>query len=389
MSGRSKKNGVRDAKDAKAEKISEFKISVVATVIVGVLGLLSTFASNWIIKNSENAKRCDELEAVIRQKDVHISEKDTRLAEKTERIADQRAEISLLKQTVLSKDIQLDVKQSDINFYQLKVAEQGGRMVTRNDDQLLQSTHGSVKDRLGIDDKRPILGQVKETWDKPLVVGSLPGIFIPAPQGVLDSYIAMLNSYSAGDYSNAVDIAAKTYQKICPMIELFSGAQVDVRFALVACETYRIMAEAAFHQGQYKRAAHLMGQAAGLVGKAPPPQLLALESAMAYRAGLSQGFFTRHMADATKANPGDEYRNEILNELAKLGYIQRYFPNKDCTDIGEPIDWEKLFKRKLDLRKLEKRNGDIWSTRWKGFGEYEEFNLSQEFRNDLKALAPK
>ena len=90
------------------------------------------------------------------------------------------------------------------------------------------------KDRLGIDDKRPILDQVKETWDKPLVVGSRPGIFIPAPQGVLDSYIAMLNSYSAGDYSNAVDIAAKTYQKICPMIELFSGAQVDVRFALVA-----------------------------------------------------------------------------------------------------------------------------------------------------------
>lgn len=407
MSGKPKQNDARAEKDtrpqkgmsvkketlapndARGDKVFEGKIMVLTATIAGTISLLFTFISQWVIQNSENAKRCDKLETVVTQKDALLSEKDTRLAEKSELIADQRAEISVLKQTVLSKDIQLDVKQSTITSYQLRAAEQGGRMVTRKDDELLKTAHGSIKDRLGIDDKRSVLDQVKETWDKPLAFESRPGIFIPAPQGLPDDYIAMHNSYYAGDYSNAVDIASKTYRKICPMIELFSGAQVDVRFALVACETYRIMAEAAFHQGQYKRAAHLMGQAAGLVGKAPPPQLLALESAMAYRAGLSQGFFTRHMSDATKANPDEGYRNEILNELAKLGYLQRFFPNKDCTDIGEPMDWEKLCKRNLDLRKLENRNGDIWSTRWKGFGEYEEFNLSQEFRNDLKALAPK
>ena len=382
--------------DARADKIFEGKITVLTASIAGVISLLFTFVTQWVIQNSENARRCDKLEAVVRQKDTQLSEKDarltekdTRLAEKNERIADQRAEISLLKQTVLSKDIQLDVKQSTITSYQLKAAEPGGRMVTRKDDELLKTAHGSINDRLGIDDKRPILDQVKESWNKPLAFGSRPGIFIPAPQGLPDDYIAMHNSYYAGDYSNAVDIATKTYRKISPMIELFSGAQIDLRFALVVSETYQIMAEAAFYQGQYKRAAHLMGQAAGLVGKAPPPRLLALESAMAYRAGLSQGFFTRHMSDATKANPDEVYRNEILNELAKLGYLQRFLPNKACTDIGEPIDWEKLCKRKLDLRKLENRNGDIWSTRWKGFGEYEEFNMSQEFRNDLKALATK
>ena len=120
MSGKFKKNVARTEKDmsapkdTRAEKISEFKISVVATVIIGVLGWPSTFASNWVIQNSENAKRCDELEAAVRQKDAQLSEKGTLLAEKSERIADQRAEISLLKQTVLSKDIQLDVKQSTI-----------------------------------------------------------------------------------------------------------------------------------------------------------------------------------------------------------------------------------------------------------------------------------
>ena len=80
-----------------------------------------------------------------------------------------------------------------------------------------------------------------------------------------------------------------------------------------------------------------------------------------------------------------KYFAEILNELAKLGYLQRFFPNKDGTDIGELIDWKKLCGRKLELRKLENRNGDIWSTRWRGFGEYEEFNLSQEFRQNVKA----
>ena len=393
MSNKLKKNNKSPSKDSEAEKASERKASIIVAVIVGAVGVFGTIATNWIIANSANAKRCDELEAVVSQKDALIAEKDARLADKSERIADQRAEISVLKQTVLMKDTQLDVKQSTITLYQLKAAEQSGRMVTRKDDEILkashETSHGSIKDRLGIDDKRPILDQVKETWDKPLTIESQPGIFIPAPKGLVDSYLAMHNSYYAGDYSNAVDIATKTYQKISPMIEPFTGARFDIRFALVACETYRIMAESAFHQKQYKRASYLMGQSAGVVGKAPPPELLALESAMAYRAKQSQGFLTRHISDALKANPDEKYRNEILNELAKLGYLQRFLPNKDCTDIGEPMDWEKLCKQKLDLRKLEKRNGDIWSTRWKGFGEYEEFNLSQEFRNDLKAFSSK
>ena len=381
--------GKRTKNDSRADKVFEGKITVLTAAIAGVIGLLSTFVSEWVIKNSENARRCAELEAVVKQKDAVLSEKEARLVEKSERIADQRAEISELKQVVQSKDIQLDVKQSDINFYQLKVWEQTGRMVTRNDDELLKMVHGSVGERLGIDRKRPVLDQIKETWDKPLIVESHPGVFIPAPQGLPDSYIEMLNYYCTGKYSNAVDIATQTYRKICPMIEAFGGAQIDFRFALVASETYRVMAEAAFHKGQYKRAAYLMGQSAGLVGREPPPRHLALESAMSYRAGLSQGFLTHHISDALKVNPDEKYRAEIMNELAKLGYLQRYLPNKDGTGMGELIDWEKLCKRKLDLRKLENRDGAIWSTRWKGFGEYEEFNMSQEFRNDLKALSSK
>lgn len=386
---RANKNNQRPNNDARADKVFEWKISIIGAMILGTFGVIGTLASHWIIENSANAKRCDKLETDVRQKDTIIAEKDARLTEKSERIADQRAEISELKQAVQSKDTQLAVKQSDINFYQMKVSEQTGRMVTRKDDELLKMARGTIKERLGIDDKRPILDQIKDTWNKPLVKESHPGVFIPAPQGLPDSYIAMLSCYSSGDYSNAVDIASKTYRTICPMIEPFSGAQIEFRLALVASETYRIMAESAFHKRQFKRAAYLMGQSAGMVGRVPSPHLLALESAMSYRAGLSKGFFTLHISDAIKANPDEKYRAEIVNELAKLGYLQRYLPNREGTDIGEPMDWEKLCKRKLDLRKLEKRNGDIWSTRWMGFGEYEEFNMSQEFRNDLKAASLK
>ena len=423
---RANKNDQRSDNDARADKVLEWKISIIGAMILGAFGVIGTLASHWIIENSANAKRCDKLEAdvrqkdatiaerdahleavvmqkdtiiaekdarleaVVRQKDALIAEKDARLADKSERIADQRAEISVLKQTVLLKDVQLDVKESTITSYKLKATEPGGRMVTRTDDAILKTAHGSVKDRLGVDYKRPILDQVKATWNKPLAFDMRPGIFIPAPQELPDDYIAMHNSYYAGDYSNPVNIATNIYAKISPMIEPFSGrGKVDIRFALAASETYRIMAESAFHQGQYKRASYLMGQSAGLAGKTPPPELLALESAMAYRARESQGFLTCHISDVLKANPDEKYRNEILNELAKLGYLQRFLPNKDFTDIGEPMDWEKLCKQKLDLRKLEKRNGDVWSTRWKGFGEYEEFNLSQEFRNDLKAFTSK
>ena len=101
MSNKLKKNNKSPSKDSEAEKASERKASIIVAVIVGAVGVFGTIATNWIIANSANAKRCDELEAVVSQKDALIAEKDARLADKSERIADQRAEISVLKQTVL------------------------------------------------------------------------------------------------------------------------------------------------------------------------------------------------------------------------------------------------------------------------------------------------
>ena len=373
--------------NTKADKVFEVKATVVSAVIVGAIGIIASCVTDYLTSNSKNAKRCDELEAEIRQKNSLLSEKDGRIADQHERIADQRTEISDLKQAVQSKDNQIAIKQHDINFYQMKVFEQTGRIITHNDEEMLTTAKGTMKERLGIDDKRPLLDQIKETWNKPLAVESLPGVFLPAPQGIIDSYLKMVNHYATNDYSNSVAIARRMYGQIATMIEPFKGVQIDGRFGIVACEVYRIMAEDAFHSGQYRKAAYLMGQSAGLVGKTPPAFLLALESAMICRAGWSQGFFTQHIADAIKVdnvNNDQKYFAEILNELAKLGYLQRFFPNKDGTDIGELIDWKKLCGRKLELRKLENRNGDIWSTRWRGFGEYEEFNLSQEFRQNVK-----
>ena len=129
---RANKNDQRSDNDARADKVLEWKISIIGAMILGAFGVIGTLASHWIIENSANAKRCDKLEAdvrqkdatiaerdahleavvmqkdtiiaekdarleaVVRQKDALIAEKDARLADKSERIADQRAEISVL-----------------------------------------------------------------------------------------------------------------------------------------------------------------------------------------------------------------------------------------------------------------------------------------------------
>ena len=61
-------------------------------------------------------------------------------------------------------------------------------------------------------------------------------------------------------------------------------------------------------------------------------------------------------------------------------------PNADCTDIGELIDWDKDFKKKLELRKMETRGKDVWSVRWIGYGLSEWYNLSEEYRRHFREM---
>ena len=105
---------------------------------------------------------------------------------------------------------------------------------------------------------------------------------------------------------------------------------------------------------------------------------------------IDDNYIAAHCEEAIVRNQewyDEEYTYEIHKELAELGYLQMYLPNKEGTDIGEKIDWQKMFKgKKINLRPTFLKNGDIWSTRWIGLGKYEEYNLSAEFRHLVKTM---
>lgn len=365
-----------------------------AAFIAG-LGAFGPFLSDWLVRHSdladENAdlkSRCEltdaKLEAAQKEigqiKENHasiIKEKDDRIAEQRERIA--------------SIERQLNTKEIELKLYEINKGDSKGKMLTRDAD-IAPMLKGTIRERLGLAEGLPPEEMLRKTWNSPLLVEMLPGVIIPAPSGMLEQSLEMLTLYSKTNFEAAARIANKLVPRIDPMVAkfVFQGAHIDCRFSTLASEAYKIAAEDAFFKKDFKRAANLMGLAAGIVGPKPSPELLAKEAIMAYRASdFSQGIFTVHIGDAIKrANNDPEYIYQIHEKLAQLGYLQLYLPNKEQTDIGEKIDWSKGCPGKQVHTLITfKKGDDVWSIRWAGFLKFEEYNLSQEFRESLKKVA--
>lgn len=362
--------------------------TVVSSLVVGVVGL----AVNVLMRHTEQAERCEKLEALIREKD--------------NRIADQRMQIATLDQRLQMKDVLLSNNESVKEMY--RIAYFGNRGVVLNEVDVTNTVeitktvyltnivevadHRSVAERLGITTNMTYRELIEKSWDKPVDVASAAGAFIPVRKEVGQLYCDMSDDYFSKDYTNAVCKAAKILSEIHPVLGPFinRGAKIDIRLSIVASMAYRIMGESAFARGDYQAAAYMMGMAAGVAGPTPPPELLALESIAGYkRSGGKVGFFTQHMKDAIdNSNDRENYRCKIFNELARYGYLQLHLPKKGGVEVGEAIDWPKMFGiKKLDVRPLNMVDGDYWSTRWVGFGRYEKFNYSEAFRNMMKATS--
>ena len=379
-----------EAKDRQTKDLAQYeaKVSTLGRVIgaafAALLAAVGSCVGYYWVQTSDISKTCDKLEV----ENKALSEK----------LADQRTTVAELRQTVhakdallAAKDTQLLIKESESKYFQSKYYEREGRMITREDTEIVKLIGGSIKERVGIDDKMTPREKIEKSWKTPLLIGMRPGVFLPAPDNVVQPYLDMVGEYGAGNYTNAVRLAERIFKQIKDPIDATDAhiVDIDIRFGLLASEVCRILAEGVFAGQDYKRAAAFMQKAAGIVGNKPPAKLLALESAMFYRAGFSNGYLTKHMAAAIEQANDGAYKKEIHKELAKLGYLQRYYPNKDGTGVGDEIDWSYLGIAKSDMPPIEKRNGEIWSRRWAGFGKYEAYNLSEEFSRAVRSAGAK
>lgn len=379
-----------EAKERQAKELARYeaKVSTIGTLIgaafAALLAAVGSCVGYYWVQTSDISRVRDKLEV----ENKALSEK----------LADQRTTVAELRQTVhakdallAAKDTQLLVKDSESKFFQAKYYEREGRMITREDTEVATLIGSTIKERVGIDDRMTSFEKIEKSWKTPLLMGMRPGVFLPAPGDIVQPYLDMVGEYDAGNYTNAVRLAERIFKQIKDPIDATDAhiVNIDVRFGLVASEVCRILAEGEFVKRNYKRAAALMQKAAGIVGNKPPASLLALESAMFCRAGFSYGYFTKHMAVAIEQAKDESYKKEIHRELAKLGYLQRYYPNKDGTGIGDEIDWGHLGIAKSDLQPIEKKNGEIWSRRWVGFGKYEAYNLSEEFSRAVRSAGAK
>lgn len=377
---------------------------VVACAVSGI-----SIFGEYLVKTSAINEKCLSLES-----DLKVEK--ARVIEKNELIVNHRARISTLEGMVQLKSNELSIKDSVCELYKVKYYEKTGKMLSKDSD-LCQaivasnSTHssgnegcrgvsreeakrlltaGSVAERLGLSGNLSMRDKVKKGWSVPLMMEQRPGVFLRAPDGVLEAGLAMIDALCTNDIDQVVVAAHKAHRLLSPLIDpvVLKSAEIDVRLAQIVSMAYHWVAEDEFSRGNFRNAAYLIGTAAGVVGPNPAPFLLAKESAIQYRSmNGKSGYFTNHIADATKYNNDPNYFYEIHNELAKLGYLQLYYPNASGTDLGEKIDWTKIFKgKRLQLRSTYEKNGDIWSTRWIGLGKYEEYNLSAEFRHMVKMI---
>lgn len=391
----------------------DWRTQVLLPLIVAVLVSALSFVSEYVIKYSAISEKCQGLESELKEKTAVIGEKN-------ERIAEQREWITQLEVRLYSKSQELSVKENLCEYLRAMYYGREGKMLLCEDDaiQFMSITNnltrledkgekrheleyakkllskGTVIERLGLPMGLSYRDYIQNGWERPLFMGLKPGVFIPAPKGLLEQGLAIYDAVQTNDFNRAVIAAHKAYRLLSPIVDpvVNRGAEIDVRLALVVSWAYRYVAEDEFSSGNYEKAINLIGTASGVLGPKSQPRLLAIESAMLYRATNGGcGYFTKHMADAIKyADDSEDYAYQIHNELARLGYLQLYFPNKDGTDIGERIEWSNVFRgKKLHIRPTYEKNGDIWSTRWVGFDKYEEYNLSKEFRHQIKKLGIK
>ncbi len=364
----------------------------------GLASGLFSFVATWYNNNSELAKERDNLRWELKTKNVTIEAKD-------ETIRDLEIRVAELKGDLRAKDLAEHAIKNQLELYRVSLCESKGVYFTNQNDlvnyvgKLISNSMkgscsaqtdprlaGTVAQRLGLKDEWTFREKIEKGWNRELFVGSLPGVFLPAPSDMCSAYLSMLDAAETNDLKQVAALARELHKKISLQIDPYvcrGAAMVDTRYGIVASFVYAMVAEDEFAKGNYTRALYLMGTAAGILGPRPPPHLLAKESAIAYKAGgCKTGFFTQHMADAIQAAKDDDYRFEIFAECAKLGYLQLYMPSADGKDVGKKIDWAQFDtkRRPLPLRKVEERNGELWSTRWCGLGKFEEYNVSAELR---------
>ena len=403
--------GKKKKRDSKRGSKDNFDWRVQLALPVGVAFVASAISlfGEYMIKTSAINEKCHDLESELKVERARVNEKN-------EMIADQRSRIALLEGNVLSKNHELSVKENLCEYLKAMYYDKRGTMLT-NDKDIVQAmvktnytgcsakggiehidlveakrllTTGTVNDRLGLEKDISPRDFMLKGWEKPLFRDLKPGIFLPTPNGVLECGLSIFDALCTNDIERAVVEARKAHRLLSPVVDVVinKGAEIDVRLSLLISLAYQYVAEDEFCRGNKRRAASLIGTAAGVLGPKPPPLLLARESAMVYRAMEGKcGYYTEHISDAIKYANDEEYTYEIHKELAELGYLQMYLPNKEGTDIGEKIDWQKMFKgKKINSRPTFLKNGDIWSTRWIGLGKYEEYNLSAEFRHLVKTM---
>ena len=186
-----------------------------------LLAAVGSCVGHYWVQTSDISKTCDKLEF----ENKALSEK----------LADQRTTVAELRQTVhakdallAAKDTQLLIKESESKYFQSKYYEREGRMITREDTEIAKVIGGTIKERVGIDDKMTPREKIEKTWKTPLLLGMRPGVFLPAPDDIVQPYLDMVGEYGAGNYTNAVRLAERIFKQIKGPIDATDAHIVDM-----------------------------------------------------------------------------------------------------------------------------------------------------------------
>lgn len=216
------------------------------------------------------------------------------------------------------------------------------------------------------------------------------GLAYQIPASVTNALARMDEASANGDFFTAANCAYTAFRHLDPLVRpgIRNGwCEMTTNAAQVVSRVYEIRGDQKFANRKFKEAVYAYYVAAGVWGVNAPMRLLAKESAAWQRwSNYSIGYMTVNMGRALDAHKDDDtYLFRLNDEVAKLGYIQLYFPDAGETDVGKRIDWANLNPKKkaIALQPEEIRGGDVWSRRWIGGDKYEEYNYSEAFRGGL------
>lgn len=362
---------------------------IIASAVVGVIGILSTSVSGHIERRSTLASKNEQLvnQNVTLERQLHDLQHEKKLSDNNA-----QSQIERLKEANATKD-------RKINDLQRENSEQ--RILLEGKEIRIEQLRNEMA-TIGIKDQQSMQAVINGESPKPtnlvcVVVQKHPAhsprkfdIHLTVADRTNSS--AAVQAYATQDFSNAVKKAHMVYDRIGHTLESMVGKKVFVHqdFQPTMAPVFRIVAEESFARGDFANSVSQSWLAVCLEMPRPNPFTLALHSAALTRSSsYSIGYMTSAIHDSIMRQSDEtreEYRKQVYSTLCNMGYLQITFPNRDLTGAGEIIDWQKILGIAQPFYYRKDGQGDLWSMRWEGFGRYSEYNYTKAFTEGLLAL---